>query len=130
MRKKNLILFILLFFYATVLGHSAILHGHFDEFLHAEHDHDSNEHGGQENHFLFSHSISMHVVIEKQSIFSVHSLKISTNNTQPNLLFYLPALCKLSLYSGSFYFLKYCNSESTTSVWYNSLINRGPPAVS
>ena len=131
MLKKNLILCLLIFFYTIVLGHSAIPHGHFDEFFHTEQDHDSQEHSdNNHHHFLFSHSISLHVVIEKKTIFSAHSIKTSPKNTQPILLFYLPALCQLSLCSGSFYFLDYYNSESTTLGWYNSFANRGPPTVS
>lgn len=130
MLKRNLILYFLIFFYAIVLGHSAIPHGHFDELFHAEHEHDSQEHNDHDHHFLFSHSISLHVAIEKQAIFSAYPFKSTTKNAQLDSLFYHPAVFGLYGFKSPFILLRFFKSKSPILVWFNSIANRGPPAVS
>lgn len=81
MGERNFILCLLLF-YTVVLAHNAVPHGHFDE-VSSEHDSDSHDHSEQSNHqhhFLFSHSISLHVTIEKQLAFSVYQLKAASKS--------------------------------------------------
>jgi hypothetical protein len=81
MLRKNLILSLLLFAYTIVLGHNIIPHGHFDDIFTTEHHHDSDDHhdshhdSDHEHNYPFSHSVTLHVAIEKQTVFTSHSVK-------------------------------------------------------
>lgn len=81
MSKKHFILSLLLFAYTIVLGHNIVPHGHFDDIFSTEHHHDSNDHhdshhdSDHEHNYPFSHSVTLHVAIEKQSVFTSHSVK-------------------------------------------------------
>lgn len=81
MSKKHFILSLLLFAYTIVLGHNIVPHGHFDDIFTTEHHHDSNDHqdshhdSDHEHNYPFSHSVTLHVTIEKQTIFASHSVK-------------------------------------------------------
>ena len=85
MLKKLFILYLLLFSYTIVVGHSIIPHDHFEDLLHIPHDHHA--HGGNhhQHHFPFSHSVNLHVADEKQSIVTVHLVSSGLKIVHPDV---------------------------------------------
>jgi hypothetical protein len=113
-----------------VLAHNTIPHGHFDELFTLDHGSDSNnhcEHNSHDHHFLFSHSISLHVTIEKQISFSIAPSKAVSKSLpvldffcfKPDKHFFTPP--------DSFCTLSYVNPKSPTQTLSSKDYNRGPP---
>jgi hypothetical protein len=130
MMKKNLLVCLLLFFYTVVLAHNTVPHGHFDELFSAEHEsdsHDHSDHSSHDHHFAFSHSISLHVTIEKQLTFSAYQSKAAPKNI-PGIVSYC-IITDLQDYSPPDYYWTpvYCTPKSQTPTCSNTDFNRGPP---
>ena len=130
MLKKNLILCLLLFFYTIVLAHNAVPHGHFDELFSSEHDSDSHHHGehsSHDHHYPFSHSISLHVTIEKQITFSTIQSKPESKSFPYTTSFCLTPDRQIFTPPASLGTLFDCTVKSPTQSCSNSPFNRGPP---
>ncbi len=130
MLKKNLILCLLLFFYTVVLAHNALPHGHFDEIFSTEHDSDSHEHGEHSNHdhhFLFSHSVSLHVTIEKQLTYSTVQTKVISKNFQNFDSFCLAADALTYPPPDTFWLPVYYAKKSPSPTCCSTAFTRGPP---
>lgn len=129
--KKNLILCFLLFFYTVVLAHNAVPHGHFDELFSLEHDSDSHEHNdqsGHDHHFLFSHSISLHVTIEKQfNLSSIQTKAFSKSLSKVDFSCLLPDKQLFIPPDSSWIYVIRREELPATPFCCNSW-NRGPPA--
>ena len=77
MQGKKLIISFLLFVYTGVLAHAIVPHGHFDDLFQSEHQKEDQDQHDNDHHkdFPFEHSTTFHVLLDKQSIWSVNSLK-------------------------------------------------------
>ena len=127
MLKRFFIISLLIFSYTIVLGHSAIPHGHFDDLFSTAHHNDTHNENHQDHHYPFSHSVTLHVAIEKQTLISVHSVKsvlkkVSLNDfyciesgIQPPLIFSFSTIR----------FNRYL--PPINQVCSGTLLNRGPP---
>ena len=130
MLKKNLILCLLLFFYSIVLAHNAIPHGHFDELFSSEHESDAHDHNDQSNHdhhFLFSHSISLHVTIEKQIAFSSIQTKATSKSLSNGAAYCLLPDKQVLTPPDLFWTFVHSQSELSAQPFCCNSWNRGPP---
>jgi hypothetical protein len=130
MLKKKLIFSLLLFFYTVVLAHNAVPHGHFDELISSEHESDSHDHNDQSSHhhhYLFSHSISFHVTIEKQIIFSTIRTKDASNSFPNRDTFCLIPAKQFFTHTDTYWTLVHIISELPLKAFCSYFFNRGPP---
>ena len=131
MSKKHYILSFLLFTYAIVLGHSVVPHGHFDDLFTTEHNHDShNDHESDHKHnYPFSHSVTLHVAIEKQTVFNAHSAKNTIKKASISNIGFIPIPFKPPILP---YFsvieFNYC-TQPLIQVCSNSFLGRAPPVL-
>ncbi len=127
MLKRIFVISLLIFSYTLVLGHSAIPHGHFDDIFSTAHHNDTHNKSHHEHHYPFSHSVTLHVAIEKQSLISVHSVKSILKKAPANSFYCIendiqpPVI--LSFYTIPFF----SYSPLINQVCSGSLSNRGPP---
>ena len=129
MLKKLFILYLLLFSYTIVVGHNIIPHDHFEDLLNIPHDHLTQGGNHHEHHFPFSHSITLHITDEKQSIVTIHcfnsGLKTYYSDDFVAILFkYRPPLI-FSSSSGLFHYL----SEASIQISSPLLSDRAPPSL-
>jgi hypothetical protein len=128
MLKKLFILYLLLFSYTIVVGHSIIPHDHFEDLFHIPHDHHA--HGGNhhQHHFQFSHSVNLHVADEKQSsIVTVHcfstGLKIGQSDDFVTIQLYLRPPLLFSATTGFYHYLL----KAPVPIGFPVLSDRAPP---
>jgi hypothetical protein len=81
MLNRIFIVSLLIFSYTIVLGHNSIPHGHFDDLFSTAHPTDSHNSSDHDHHYPFSHSVTLHVALEKQTLISVHSVKCGLKKT-------------------------------------------------
>lgn len=128
MLKRIFIISLLIFSYTIVLGHNAIPHGHFDDLFSTAHHNDTHNESHHEHHYPFSHSVTLHVAIEKQSLISVHSVKSVIKKAPSNIFYCIENVFQpliISTFSSEL-FIRYLLSP--TQVCSGLIFNRGPPA--
>jgi hypothetical protein len=130
MLNRILILALLNFSYTIVLGHNSIPHGHFDDLFstsHSDSHHNDSHHNNDDHHYPFSHSVGLHVAIEKQSLIAVHSVKSLLNKVSANNFCCIDYDFQ-SLIIPSFSTIHHNRNILFASQFYgSSLSNRGPP---
>lgn len=135
MSKKHFILSFLLFAYTIVLGHNIVPHGHFDDFLSSEHHHesdnheDSHQHSEHQHDYPFSHSVTLHVAIEKQTVFTSHSVKSLLKKTTSNNIFYSTFNSQPFLFISYSSFIFYEYLHPRIHVCSSSFSIRPPPFI-
>lgn len=129
MLKKLFILYLLIFSYTIVVGHSIIPHDHFEDLLHIPHDHHA--HGGDhhEHHFPFSHSVNLHLADEKQSIVTTHCYTSGLKLVHSDDFLTIPRYSRPPLiFSRSAGFYHY-RSEAPVPITTRSISDRAPPSL-
>ncbi len=127
MLKRVLIISLLIFSYTIVLGHNAIPHGHFDDLFSTAHHNDTHNKNHHDHHYPFSHSVTLHVAIEKQTLISVHSVKSILKKAPLNSFYCIENVIQTPvIFSFStIIFIRY--QPIINQVCSGSLSNRGPP---
>jgi len=127
MLKRIFIISLLIFSYTIVLGHNAIPHGHFDDLFSTAHHNDTHNKDHHDHHYPFSHSVTLHVAIEKQSFIAVHSVKSVLKKVPLNHFYCIesgiqpPIIFSFS----TIRFNRYL--PLLNQVYSGLLLNRGPP---
>jgi len=127
MLKRILIISLLIFSYTIVLGHSAIPHGHFDDLFSTAHHSDTHNENHHDHHYPFSHSVTLHVAIEKQTLISVHSVKSVLKKIPFNNFYCIESGCQSPIIFSFYTIPSNPYSPLINQVCSGTLLNRGPP---
>ena len=127
MLKRIFIISLLIFSYTIVLGHNAIPHGHFDDLFSTAHHNDTHNNSDHDHHYPFSHSVKLHVAIEKQSLISVHSVKSILKKAPLNSSYCIESGIQPPIIFSFSTILFNCYLPFANHVCSGSLSNRGPP---
>ncbi len=127
MQKRKYIISFLLFAYLIVLGHAIVPHGHFDDLFSSEHHKTTHNNSDHDHDFPISHSVTLHVALEKQLVVTSHFIKNITKKAPSNNLYCIPGIFQ-PLFITSFSSIQYKRySASPAQVGIASFSNRGPP---
>ena len=127
MLRRFLIISLLIFSYTIVLGHSAIPHGHFDDLFSTTHHNDTHNKNHHEHHYPFSHSVTLHVAIEKQTLISVHSVKSVIKKVPLNNFYCIESDIQPPIFFSFSTILFNRYLPIVSQVCSGSLSTRGPP---
>ncbi len=90
MRNRKYIMSFLLFAYIIVLGHAILPHGHFDDLISSDQQQNSDHEADHHHHYPFSHSVSFHLTLDKQTSYSNNSVKNYFKKSLSNFTVLLP----------------------------------------
>lgn len=127
MLKRIFIISLLIFSYTIVLGHNSIAHGHFEDLFSTTDHNDNHNNSHHDHHYPFSHSVTLHVAIEKQSLNSVHSVKSVLKKVSLNNFYCIEGAFQPLIISSFSTILYHRYFTFETQFYSSSLSDRGPP---